>query len=290
MIRERLMVVKKIINSKTQRLSKLMTNELGINYNLVWKILKNKDVKVQGRRVSKDIQIENDQLVEVFLQEEQLKVLFENDDIIVVFKPHGIETVNDAGDDLCNLVSKWLNLKIYAVHRLDRNTEGLVIFAKNEQAKNSLDNAIKQRKIKKYYLAEVVGVPKETEKNLIAYLKKDIKNSKVFISNKFEEGFEEIKTNYKIVKNNEEYSILEVELVTGKTHQIRAHLSYIGLPILGDEKYGNHEVNRRLHKKYQCLCAYKLVFHFNQNDYLCYLDDKVVELKMDDINFYKNFK
>lgn len=282
------MIVKKIINQKTQRLSKLLGLELGLAYGEIQKIIRKKDVKIQGRRVSKDIDVEQDEVVEVYLKQEKQKVIFETQDIIVCFKPRGIETVNESLDDFKTRIENDLGCEIFAVHRLDRNTEGLVIFAKNEKAKTSLDEAIKKRQIQKFYLAKVVGRVKKLHENLTAYLKKDDKNSLVYISDLKQEGFEKIQTNYKVLDKNEDFSILEVELVTGKTHQIRAHLSHIGYPILGDEKYGNNLVNKKFGKKYQCLVAYKLIFHFDENDYLSKLNGMVVELDKEEINFYKN--
>ena len=110
------------------------------------------------------------------------------------------------------------------------------------------------------------------------------------MSDKKLSGYEEIKTNYKKVSSDGGFSVLEVELVTGKTHQIRAHLSHIGYPILGDEKYGNDEINKKYKKKYQCLCAYKLKFNFDKNDYLSYMNGVVIELQKDKIEFLKNDK
>lgn len=282
------MQIKKVVNDKNQRLSKLMADELKLNYNQIQKLIRNKDVKVQGKRISSDIEISVGNLVELYLNETKLKIIFENDDIIVVFKPRNLETVSEKGDgDLLARLSKQVNCEIFAVHRLDRNTEGLVIFAKNQKSKKSLDNAIKNRKIEKFYLAKVVGIPEKKQDNLIAYLKKDEKNSFVKISDTQGQGYEIIKTNYKLIGLEDDFSYLEVELITGKTHQIRAHLSHIGLPILGDEKYGNNEINKKFNKKYQCLCAFKLIFHFEKGDYLENLDGKIIKLNEDEIDFYK---
>lgn len=272
------MINKKITVLKNQKLGKFLSDELGVNYNQIQKIIRNKDVKVDGKRVSKDIDLFAGQVVEVFLPEEEQKIVFENDDIVVAYKKKNIETINSNGDDFITKLSKFLKIELFAVHRLDRNTEGLVIFAKNLKSKNSLERAIKERKLEKFYLAKVVGVPKNSNANLIAYLKKDEENSRVFISDTQEKGYEIIKTNYKLISHDDLFSILEVELVTGKTHQIRAHLSHIGLPILGDEKYGNSEINKKYNKRYQCLCAYKLIFHFDDDDYLHYLNEKIVKL------------
>lgn len=274
---------KKIIkNKKEQRLSKLISSELGLSFAGIQKLIRSKDIKINGVRVGKDIAIGVGDEVEIFYPETVVDVIFENDDIVVVNKPRGIETVSETQEDLLKILNKQLGKSLFAVHRLDRNTQGLVIFAKNFDAKFALDEAIKNRNIKKYYLARVVGVPKIKEQNLAAYLKKDEKNSIVYVSDNRLDGYDEIKTNYRVLESDGNFSILEVELVTGKTHQIRAHLSHIGLPILGDEKYGNNLVNKKMNKKQQCLCAYKLVFDLEMG-YLSYLNGLVFELQKNKI-------
>ena len=283
------MTIKTIKSKKCQKLSKLISDELGISYNQIQKIIRSKDVKVNGKRVVKDVDLGINDNVEVYVNEKPIEVIFENDDLVVVFKPRNIETVTENGfDDLKTKLTNQLGVNLFAVHRLDRNTQGLVIFAKNEKSKKSLDLAIKNRLLEKYYLAKVVGISNKREDKLVAYLKKDEKKSRVFVSDKKLEGFEEIKTNYKTISSDKEFSILEVELVTGKTHQIRAHLSHVGLPILGDEKYGNTEINKKYKKKYQCLCAFKLIFNFDKDDYLGYINKTKIELSEEKIDFLKN--
>ena len=285
------MTIKTIKNIKEQKLSKLISDELCLSYNQIQKLIRNKDVKVDGQRVSKDIDLVKDELIEIYINEKQLEVVYENKDIVIVLKPKNIETISESGEnDLIEKLSKQLNMKLFAVHRLDRNTIGLVIFAKNIDAKNSLDIAIKNRKLEKFYIAKVCGEVKKSEEKLIAFLKKDDKKSLVFVSDKNLGGYEEIKTNYKKLYSDTEFSVLEIELVTGKTHQIRAHLSHIGYPILGDEKYGDTEINKKYKKKYQCLCSYKLKFHFEENDYLYYMNGEVIELEKEKIEFLKNDK
>lgn len=279
------MEIKYIENKREQKLSKLVENELKLGYNQIQKLIRNKDIKLNGKRVSKDIDLQVGDKVEVYTFENKIKIIFENDDLVVVFKPRNIETISQQGDDLITKLEKQIGIDLFAVHRLDRNTQGLIIFAKNEKSKDSLDKAIKNRELEKFYLAKVVGVPKNAHEELVAYLKKDDKKSMVFVSDEQLPGFEQIKTNYQVISHDDDFSILEVELVTGKTHQIRAHLSHIGYPILGDEKYGNSEINKKFNKKYQCLCAYKLIFHFEKGDYLSYMNGQKIELNQSEIDF-----
>ena len=282
------MTIKTIKCEKNQKLSKIILDELGIAYNQVQKIIRNKDVKVNTKRVSKDIELVQGDLIEIYINEKPLDIIYEDDNIVIVLKPKNIETITEfSADDLKTKLSNQLKSEVFAVHRLDRNTQGLVIFAKNIEAKKSLDNVIKNRNLEKFYLAKVIGVPVKKNEKLTAYLKKDEKKSFVSVSDKKEDGYEEIKTNYKLLEQIDNCSILEVELITGKTHQIRAHLSHIGYPILGDEKYGNAEINKNYKKKFQCLCSYKFIFHFEEKDYLYYLNNKVIELNKDKIDFLK---
>ena len=281
------MELKKIICEKEKRLSKLIEQNVSINFSKVQKLIREKNVKVNGKRTGDDVLVEAGSVVEIYLPETKVNIIYEDQDVIVVFKPRKIETVTETGESLLSLVSKQKNSELFAVHRLDRNTEGLVVFAKNLDAKNALDEAFKNRTIHKFYLALVAGVPTSKEEKLVAYLKKDEQRSLVYITDKKQEGFDEIKTNYKVIKENENSSVLEVELLTGKTHQIRAHLAHIGFPIIGDEKYGNAKVNKAFSKRFQCLCAYKLIFDFPPENYLAHLSSKIIEIDKNNIDFYK---
>ncbi|MBQ4541582.1 MAG: RluA family pseudouridine synthase [Clostridia bacterium] len=278
---------------KNQKLSSvILSNFPNFNFNYVQKLLKQKDVKVNGKRTSKDVEVFVDDIISVYVADDKIlkiETVFEDENIIIVFKRRKIETISETGElDLISVLEKQTGLKLFAVHRLDRNTEGLVIFAKNKAAKESLDNAFKNRTIDKFYLALTFGVFEKESEVLTAYLKKYPDKSIVEISDEPKVGFEQIKTAYKVVDKKEDLTLVEIELLTGKTHQIRAHLAHIGHFIIGDEKYGDSAINKKYKNKYQNLCAYRIVFHFDKNDYLSYLDGKEIILDKKKIDFCQN--
>lgn len=289
------MRVEKFNSNKSDKISNLISkNYPSISYNQIMKLFRNKDIKVNGKRVSKDIVINANDEVLFYISDEKLKVdfdiIYEDENIVVIFKPRKIEVENETENCIVKMLSNQLNQELFAVHRLDMNTTGLLIFAKNIQAKLSLDSAFKNRTLNKFYIALVSGRPEKNKDDLVAYLKKYENKSMVEISNFPQKGYEKIETKYKIVDFNENLSILEVELITGKTHQIRAHLSHIGCPIIGDEKYGDSILNKEYKVKYQCLCAYKIVFKFKENDCLYYLNNKEILLENEKIDFLKFYK
>lgn len=301
------MNVCRLIANKNQKLSQKILNDCPwLNFNQVQKLIRSKDVKVNGTRVKSDIELNAGDSIEVYTKKQgfEIEIIFEDENILIVNKPKKIEVVFDNSENLKNAKKVQFGKKnasnlqneeenaesllsllgknydeLYAVHRLDRNTDGLVVFAKNEKAKASLDNAFKQHFIDKFYLAICFGEMREASECLTAYLKKDSKNSSVEISDSKKSGFEIIKTNYKLIESFENCSLVEVELLTGRTHQIRAHMAHIGHFVIGDNKYGDKSINDKLKKRYQMLCAYKLKFNFPPDDFLFYLSGREFCLK-----------
>ncbi|MBR7172277.1 MAG: RluA family pseudouridine synthase [Clostridia bacterium] len=287
------MRVENFKNSKRQKVSDSIIEKFpSITYSNVRKMLRQKDIKINGKRISEDLIINSDDEVLFYIneiREMKVDVVYEDENIVVAFKPRKIETVSEDGSlDFVSAVSNTCGSKCFAVHRLDRNTEGLVVFAKNEKTKQSLDAAFKNRTIHKFYLALVYGRLEKQSDNMVAYLKKYSDKSFVEISDNKKAGFEKIQTNYKLIKSHNDLSLVEIELVTGKTHQIRAHFAHIGHFLIGDEKYGDSAVNKIFKKKYQCLCAYKIIFSFDENDFLSYLDGKEISLDESKIDFCRN--
>ena len=279
------LVVDKKYNSK--KLNKFLQDTLpNLSNNLFYKTLRKKDIKVNGKRVNENILIfENDE-IEVYIADSLLEtkinfeIVFEDENILVIDKPAGIEVTGL--QSLTTLIHKQYTNRGYLpmpCHRLDRNTTGLILFAKNQEALDILLDKFKNHEIEKHYLALVYGVPKEQSQTLTAYLFKDSKKSIAYISDEPKRGYSKIITSYSVLEKNPNGTcLLDVEIKTGKTHQIRAHLAHIGLPIVGDGKYGNYEINKKLGFKTQKLRSYILKFNFKTDSgILNYLNGKKIK-------------
>ena len=241
----------------------------------VKKIFENKDVKVNNQRVKENIALNKNDKVIVFYNEKEQKdwftLVYEDNNIVIVNKKAGIEVVSETERDLLSVL-KQEYAEIYPVHRLDRNTEGLVIFALNKTAEKELLEAFRTRVgiIKKYALL-VDGRVDITKIKRTVYLKKVPNLSKVWISELKTSGYEPAVTEFEIIEYRGDKTLLEANLITGKTHQIRAHISYFGYPIVGDSKYGKSQ-EKHLH-----LTANYLSFNFKKGN-LSYLRNKNFEI------------
>lgn len=283
---------KLIVNKKynEKKLNKFLTENIqGFNYGLFANTLRRKDIKVNSKRINKDIIVYEGDEIEVYISKEALKtkkqenleIIYEDENILIINKPAEIEvTGNNSLTSIIHDKYRDLEFKPMPCHRLDRNTTGLIIYAKNQKTLDILFDKFKNHEIEKHYIAVVYGKPKDNFKREEAYLFKDNKKSTVYISNIPKKGYSKIITEYTVLEKKENNtSILDVKIETGKTHQIRAHLSYLGYPIIGDGKYGKNEINKQFNKKYQMLCAYKLKFNFKTDaDILNYLKNFEVKL------------
>ncbi len=255
----------------------------GLKQSTLYRALRQKDIRINNIRINYNKTIHTGDKVKIYIVDELLfshndfKIIYEDDNILVVDKPTGIEVVGE------NSLTSYVQRKYPSsmpCHRLDRNTYGLVLFAKNDEALQILFDKFKNHEIWKFYKCKVYGIPNPKHKELKAYLFKDSNKSYVYISDFPKKGYREIITEYTVLSSNkkENTSVLEILLHTGRTHQIRAHLAHIGYPIIGDGKYGLNEINKRFDKKTQELCAYKIKFDFSSDSgILEYLDKKIIE-------------
>lgn len=280
---------------------------------LMFKEIRKKNIKVNKKRCTPEqILVEGD-LLELYLKEEVLKekvkhydflkasadldIIYEDSNIVLINKKVGVLCHPDGKDYVDNLVAR---LKRYLfekgewspenstftpslANRIDRNTGGIVIGAKNSEALKTVNEKIKNREIEKYYLTVVHGKMQKKEEILTAYLTKDEKKNMVSVTDNQQEGSKKIITQYRVLDYYDGASLLEVRLLTGRTHQIRAHLAYVGHPLFGDGKYGKEQGRYR-----QALYSYKLKFDFKDENVLSYLDKK--EFQAENIKLLDDFK
>lgn len=287
--------MKKIVVDKKYDNKKLNTfildNFKNLNQNVLFKALRKKDIRINNVKVSENVIVHTGDEITIYIVDELLlgkpkidfKVIYEDDNIICFFKPETIAVTEANLNEytFTDLVKEKFGKNLEPCHRLDRNTSGLILYAKNTEALSILLGKFKNKEIEKHYLARVHGIVKNDHEILESYLFKDSKKSMVFISDMPKKNYEKIITEYNVIERNsqENTTKLDVNLHTGKTHQIRAHLSHIGHPIIGDGKYGNNEINKKFGRKTQDLTSYKLIFRFKTDSgILNYLINKEISL------------
>lgn len=310
-------------NDAGQRLDKFLSKAVkAMPKSLMYKGIRTKKIKVNRKRAEIGYILEEGDTVELFISEEffsdnasdsafmkltpKLDIVYEDENIMLLDKRPGLIVHSDDEEDVNTLIS---HVKAYLYrkgeynpedeqsfapalcNRIDRNTGGIVIAAKNSEALRIMNEKIRNDELSKFYLAAVHGhMPKKAD-TLHGYLRKDQANNIVDISTVKKPGYKEIITKYRVLDENNSLSLIEVELVTGRTHQIRAHFSSIGHPLLGDGKYGVNRDDKKLGYKFQALYAFRLEFHFRTDSgALSYLNGKSFSIDKSKIWFLEEFE
>ncbi|MBQ0101857.1 MAG: RluA family pseudouridine synthase [Firmicutes bacterium] len=312
-------------NDAGQRLDKFLVKAVkDMPFSLMYKSIRTKKIKLNRKRTEPNVILNEGDVLQLFLNEDifgdgsekddAVSVLshttpifdveYEDENVMVVYKPEGLSVHSDEGNERNNLITQIqaylykkgeydpLSEQSFApalCNRIDRNTEGLVIAAKNAEALRSVDEMIRDGKITKKYLCAVHGVPKKKEDILYGWLKKDSRTNTVRVEDGEFPGSVKIKTGYRVIESKGNASLLEVRLYTGKTHQIRAHLAHIGHPLLGDGKYGQNREDRKLGLKSQALCSCSVRFEC-KSGLLSYLDGKEISVERGKIGFLRLFE
>jgi len=279
---------------------------------LMQKYIRLKRIKVGGKGAKRDYKLSDGDVVQMYINDEFFEpprqektylktaspppdIVYEDENILLINKPAGVLCHGDGGYDygsVISVVQAYLHQKgewrprdenAFApalCNRIDRNTSGIVAAAKNAESLRIINEKIKLREIDKYYLAAVHGAPDPPSGRLAGFIFKDAVKNRVFVKKDSIPGAKTAAMEYKTLEAAGQLSLLECRLITGRTHQIRAQLAYIGHPLLGDGKYGSERLNKPYGEKYQALSSYKLVFNFKTDaGILQYLDKSAFMLR-----------
>lgn len=310
-------------NDSGQRLDKFILKRFKtMPKSLMHKYIRTKYIKLNGKKTTPEVFLSEGDVLTLYIKDEffeeskkeyefmkaskKLNIVYEDENLLLLDKKPGVivhQDKNYDADCMVNRVQRYLFEKgeydpeadkafsPALVNRIDRNTGGIIIAAKNAMALRVLNEKVRTREIRKFYLCIVKGNPKKKSDTLKDYLTKNESKNTVTISKKEIKGSKEIITKYSVLNYDKarDLSLCEVELLTGRTHQIRAHMASIGHPLLGDEKYGDKALNRKYHQNHQLLCSYKLRFDFEKStNELEYLNGK--EFSLNEIWFLDDNK
>jgi len=307
-------------NDSGQRLDKFISKAVpALPQSLMYKYIRTKRIKVNSKRAEISLRLEENDTVDMYINDEffapvaekydflsaskKLSVIYEDSNIMLLDKSVGLLShpdENEYNDTLISRVRRYLyekgeydpsdenSFSPSLVNRIDRNTGGIVIAAKNAESLRILNLKLKNREIDKYYLCVVHGILKKKSGILEGYMSKDETKNKVTVSSREIPGGKIMRTEYSVIDEKDGLSLVRVKLLTGRTHQIRAQFAAAGHPLLGDGKYGTNAMNKKYGYKKQFLYSYRLVFSFTEDaGILNYLNGK--EFEVPDVWFYREF-
>lgn len=282
-------------NDSNQRLDRFLKKYLSeAPQSFIYKMLRKKNIKLNGKKANPETEIVEGDVIELYLSDETIekfmgsnkvqksklvpRIIYEDDNILLINKPVGVlshSADREYGNNIVDSMIHYLyekgeynprvekTFKPSICNRLDRNTSGIIIGAKNYEALKILNHSIKEGNVHKFYKTIVKGIVKK-EGIIEGFLTKNEELNKVSVLDEEKEDSKRIITKIKVLRTSKEYSLLEIELITGRTHQIRAHLSSIGHPVIGDVKYGDKRINKFFSENYglesQFLHAYRIEF------------------------------
>ncbi len=299
-------------NDAGQRLDRFLDKAVPLlPASLAQKYIRLKRIKCNGARAQRDTRLQAGDVLQLYINDEffdkpsqdnayltvaapKLHIVYEDEHILLADKRPGLAVHAHDGAEYGRTLIDHIQAYLYQkkewrpreenafapalCNRIDRNTGGIVIAAKTAEALRILNQKIKDRELDKRYLAIVEGTPKPLEGSLKGYLFKDEKKNRVFVTDNPQPGAKSCQTNYRVLAQRNGLSLVECELITGRTHQIRAQFAHAGHPLLGDGKYG--KLDKRFDRNYQALYSYKLTFAFTTDaGCLAYLDGKSFQVE-----------